>query len=120
MDTIELRGLCAKGYHGVFEHERMDGQIFVVDLMLSVDTHLAALSDDVRDTVNYADVAHGVAEIIRGKPVNLIETLAQNIATFVLSFGAVQQVVVTVHKPDAPVSEHIADIAVTIRRESDA
>ena len=60
LDRIALSGLRAVGYHGVFDFERREGQEFVVDVVLDVDTRVAALSDDLSDTVNYADVADAV------------------------------------------------------------
>jgi len=116
LDEITLHGLRSFGYHGVFPHERREGQIFAVDLTLGVDTRRAAGSDDVADTVHYGDVAETVAEIVTGEPVDLIETLAARIADAALRFDGVQRVTVTVHKPDAPITVPFDDVTVTIRR----
>src|SRR5690606_8456834 len=53
LDRIELRGLRVFGRHGVFEHERRDGQEFVIDLTVWVDFTVAAASDDLAATVDY-------------------------------------------------------------------
>ena len=120
-DEISLTGLRVFGRHGVYAHERQDGQHFTVDLVLSVDAGPAAASDDVTDTVHYGEVADAVAAIIGGDPVDLIETLATRIADAVLEFDGVHAVRVTVHKPHAPISHEFADVAVTITRpRSDA
>lgn len=117
-DTIALRGLTVTGYHGVFDHERRDGQPFVIDLELKVDTARAADTDDVADTVHYGEVAQRVAAIVSGDPVNLIETLAHRIADDILSFAALVTVVrVTVHKPEAPIPLTFADVSVTVTKE---
>ncbi|UYK41636.1 dihydroneopterin aldolase [Microbacterium terricola] len=113
---MSLTGLRAFGRHGVFAHERENGQQFTVDLVLSVDAAPAASSDDVADTVHYGEVADAVAAIIEGEPVNLIETLATRIADAVLAFAGVRAVQVTVHKPQAPIAHEFADVAVTITR----
>ena len=115
-DEITLTGLRVFGRHGVFEHERRDGQIFVVDATLHVSTAAAAASDDVTDTVHYGEVAERIAAIVGGEPLNLIETLAQRIADELLSDEAVRSVVVAVHKPDAPIDLPFTDVSVTIRR----
>ena len=115
-DRIVLTGLRAVGYHGVFEHERRDGQEFVVDVVLHVDTHVAAETDDLVHTINYADVAEKVHALITGDPADLIETLAAHIAAACLADPRVGQVEVTVHKPSAPVSVAFADISVSIVR----
>jgi dihydroneopterin aldolase len=115
-DQVELRGMKVWGFHGVFEHERAEGQDFLVDVVLYLDTRPAALSDDIADTVNYADVARSVTSIVGGEPVNLIETLAARIAEACLADAKVETVEVTVHKPHAPIPSPFSDVVVTIRR----
>ncbi|WP_225845479.1 dihydroneopterin aldolase [Streptomyces sp. HPF1205] len=116
MDRVTLRGLRVRGHHGVFSHERENGQIFVVDLVLGLDTSAAAASDDLERTVHYGVVAEEVAAIVSGEPVDLIETLAQRIADTCLGHEAVEEVEVTVHKPDAPITVPFDDVTVTITR----
>jgi 7,8-dihydroneopterin aldolase/epimerase/oxygenase len=117
LDEIALTGLRVRGFHGVFAHERRDGQDFVVDVVLHVDTRPAAASDDVADTVHYGELAEDVAAIVAGDPVDLIETLAQRIADAAVARPAVHRVRVTVHKPQAPIPLAFADVSVTIVRE---
>lgn len=115
-DRITLRGLRVRGYHGVFEHERRDGQDFVIDVVLSVDTSAAGRSDDLNDTIHYGLLAEELAADIARDPVDLIEALAQRLADRCLLDSRVQEVEVTVHKPQAPVSVPVQDVAVTITR----
>ncbi len=115
-DRLSVVGLEARGFHGVFDFERREGQVFRVDLTLGLDTSSAAASDDLRDTVDYGTLSTKVRAIIEGEPVDLIETLAQRIATECLQDPAVQWAEVTVHKPDAPIEATFADVALTIRR----
>jgi dihydroneopterin aldolase len=115
-DRIALTGLRVRGFHGVFEHERRDGQEFVVDVLLETDVTAAAATDDLAATVDYSVVARAVHEIVTGEPVDLIETLAVRIATAALAHGAVAAVEVTVHKPDAPVGVPVDDVVVRVRR----
>jgi dihydroneopterin aldolase len=116
VDEITLTGLRVFGHHGVFEHERREGQYFVIDVTLHVSTRAAAASDDVADTVHYGEAAERIAEIVEGEPVDLIETLAQRIADALLTYDGVRFVAVTVHKPHAPIEREFADVSVTIRR----
>jgi dihydroneopterin aldolase len=116
-DRITLRGLRAFGYHGVFAEERRDGQTFFVDAVLSVDTRLAASSDDLTNTVDYAGVAQRLVAIIEGEPVDLIETLAQRLADACLTSDQVTAVEITVHKPEAPTGVTVEDVMVTISRD---
>lgn len=116
LDRLAVVGLEARGFHGVFDFERREGQVFRVDLTLALDTASAAASDDLRDTVDYGTLSSKVRAIIEGEPVDLIETLAHRIATECLQEPAVQWAEVTVHKPDAPIEATFADVALTIRR----
>lgn len=116
MDRVTLRGLRARGHHGVFEHERREGQIFVVDIVLGLDTAPAAAEDDLTRTVHYGVVAEEVVAVVQGEPVDLIETLAQRIADRCLEHAVVQEVEVTVHKPGAPITVPFDDVTITIAR----
>jgi dihydroneopterin aldolase len=115
-DQIALRGLRVRGYHGVLPEERKLGQIFVIDVVLDVDTRPAANSDDLTKTVDYAVLAQQVTDVVAGEPVDLIETLAQRLADVCLASDLIEAVEVVVHKPDAPVPLPFEDVTVTIRR----
>ena len=117
-DRIRLSGLKATGYHGVFDHERRDGQEFTVDLVLYTDVRPAAAADDLTLTAHYGELAEQVCAIIAGDPVNLVETLAERIAAHVLAgFPVVEAVEVTVHKPHAPITVPFGDVEIQIHRE---
>lgn len=116
LDEIALTGLTVFGRHGVYEHERENGQEFTIDLRLSMSLAQAASSDDVTDTVHYGELAEKVAAVVAGEPVDLIETLASRIADVALEDQRVQFTTVTVHKPHAPIPLTFSDVAVTVRR----
>ncbi|WP_226534175.1 dihydroneopterin aldolase [Microbacterium paraoxydans] len=116
LDEIVLTGLTVFGRHGVYAHEREDGQEFSIDLRLRMSLEQAAASDDVADTVHYGELAERVAAVVGGEPVSLIETLAERIAIVALEDVRVQNVSVTVHKPHAPIPLSFADVAVTVHR----
>jgi 7,8-dihydroneopterin aldolase/epimerase/oxygenase len=101
----------------VYESERQQGQDFVVDVTLDVDLERAARTDRIEDTVDYGVLAEVLVGIVAGEPVNLIETLAERLATACLAAdGRVHAATVTVHKPGAPIPHEFADVAVTLRR----
>ena len=116
-DRIELRGLTVRGHHGVFEHERRDGQDFKVDITVWIDLDTAAASDDLADTLDYGALAQSLADVVGGEPVDLLETLVQRLADACLADPRVHAATVTVHKPQAPIPLQFADVAVTVRRE---
>jgi dihydroneopterin aldolase len=115
-DELRVVGIECWGHHGVFDHERRDGQRFVVDLELGVDTAPAAASDDLRDTIDYGSLVDDVKAAVEGEPVDLIETLATRIAGVCLLDARVEWAKVTVHKPDAPIQATFADVQLTITR----
>ena len=88
----------------------------MVDLVLGVDTRVAARSDDVQDTVDYGTLVDEVRTAVADDPVDLIETLAQRIADVCLRNALVDTVEVTVHKPHAPIQATFEDVALTINR----
>lgn len=124
-DLITLKGLRVRGFHGVLAHERATGQDFVIDVSLHLDTSAAGACDDLAATVNYAELAQAVHDIVAGEPVNLIETLAERIAATALASGAgvdpfVTAAEVTVHKPGAPIPLDFEDVSVSVRRSSES
>lgn len=115
-DRIELRGLVVRGNHGVFEHERRDGQDFILDIILWLDLTAAAASDDLDDTVDYGALAQRAHDIVAGEPRNLIEVVGGEVADALMDDERIAACEVTVHKPSAPIPLQFADVAVVTRR----
>ncbi len=115
-DSITLTGLRARGRHGVLAAERELGQEFVVDVRLDLDLGPAAAGDDLSRTVDYGALAGTLVAIVEGEPVDLIETLAERLASACLDDQKVAEVEVTVHKPSAPIAFPFSDVAVTVSR----
>ncbi|MEB4207583.1 dihydroneopterin aldolase [Mycobacterium sp. 94-17] len=115
-DRIELRGLTIRGYHGVFDHERANGQDFVVDITVWIDLAAAAASDDLADTYDYAALAQLAADVVAGPARKLLETVGARIADRVMDDERVHAVEVVLHKPQAPIPQQFADVAVVVRR----
>lgn len=116
LDEIRLTGLRATAHHGVFEHERRDGQDFFLDVVVRLPLAPAAAGDELAATVHYGELAEAVVAAVERDPVDLIETVAERVAGVALGFPAVRQVVVTVHKPSAPIAVPFQDVSVTITR----
>lgn len=115
-DRITLTGLRVRAHHGVFDFERAEGQEFVIDIVVAVDLVAAASGDDLARTVHYGELAEQVVAAVERDPVDLIETVAERVAAVALSFDAADEVEVTVHKPQAPITVPFADVSVTIVR----
>jgi dihydroneopterin aldolase len=118
-DRLALTGLRATGHHGVLERERLQGQEFVVDVEIGLDTRPAAATDDLRATVHYGELAERLHAAVESDPVDLIETLAQRLADICLAEPPVDWVDVTVHKPHAPIQVAFDDVSLTIHRSRD-
>ena len=118
MDKILITGIRAFGFHGVLSEERAIGQDFVIDVELHANLNSAIKSDDLSKTVNYAEIALVAKEVVEGASFNLIEAVAGKIADLILKkFRRVQRVVVTVHKPQAPIPVEFLDVAVVVERK---
>ena len=117
-DRIQLRGLRVIGTHGVLPEERTRAQPFEVDLDLSVDLALAAGSDRLADTVDYAAVAETTAKIVSGAPsYELLEALAGAIAEAALAANLrITAVTVNLRKLQPPLAVDIATVGVQITR----
>ena len=120
LDTITLTGLRASAFHGVFEHEKRDGQVFVIDVTVHLDFAAAAASDDLEATIHYGVLAEEIVGAVESDPVDLIETVAERVAGVVLAHRAATAVTVTVHKPGAPITVPFEDVSVTITRVNSA
>jgi 7,8-dihydroneopterin aldolase/epimerase/oxygenase len=111
---VEVRGLRVFAHHGVLIEERRRGQEFVLDVQLVCPQSDAGRTDDVADAVNYAEVCDRVVELVRGGPYNLIETVAELVARDLVERFGLEQAIVRVAKPNAPIPHPLAEVAVTV------
>lgn len=117
VDSIYLQGLEFYAYHGVMAEEKSLGQRFVIDLVLELELRPAGISDDLTKSVSYAEVYSDIREIVTGSKFNLLEALAEKIATTVLFKYPVHQVTVKIRKPQAPIPGVFEYMAVEITRQ---
>lgn len=118
MDRISVRGMRFFGYHGVFQEEQKLGQQFVVHLGMNLDLRPVGHSDKLEHTVNYGEAYQIVQQVVEGKPVALIERLAENIADKLLdAYPLLDSVMVEVEKPGAPVAGIFDTVSVRIERD---
>ena len=115
-DELSVKGIECFAHHGVLDFEKREGQTFVVDLVLGLDTRPAAESDDLEATVDYGTLVMDVKAAVERDPVDLIETVVHRIADVCLKDRRVEWARVTLHKPDAPIDATYSDVALTITR----
>jgi dihydroneopterin aldolase len=101
MDKIFLDELKVDTIIGIWEWERRIRQTVVIDLEMSVDIARAAATDDVADTLNYKSVAKRIQEFVADSSFQLVETLAERIASVIRDEFDVAWVKVRVNKPGA-------------------
>ncbi|WP_071458836.1 dihydroneopterin aldolase [Bacillus massilinigeriensis] len=117
MDKIYVNGMQFYGYHGVFPEETKLGQRFAVDLAVEADLSKAGKSDRLEDSINYADLYETCREVVEGKPLKLVEAVAEKITAAVLArFPLAAACTVKVIKPDPPIPGHYHSVQVEIRR----
>jgi dihydroneopterin aldolase len=117
MDKLILKGMIFYGYHGVLPEEQCLGQRFLVDVTVCLDLRRAATVDSLQASVDYTTIYRLVKVLVEDHRFSLIETLAGRIAAAVLhGFPPVEQVTVTVAKPEAPIPGVLAGVAVEVTR----
>jgi dihydroneopterin aldolase len=117
IDVIHLSGLEVFAHHGVFDHEKKNGQRFVADVDIEWDGSVAAASDDIADALDYAAVAVAIRDALAGDSVDLLEALALRVMKAIFAFDQAQAVSLTLHKPDVEMSVDIAGVSVTVHRK---
>lgn len=116
LDRITLTGLEVFAHHGVFEHEQVSGQVFRIDVSVSMDLTEARHRDDLSSTLHYGELAQAIHDRVAGERWDLIERVAERIVDLVFADRRVQAVEVTVHKPQAPIEVAFDDVSVTVTR----
>ncbi|MFL2647365.1 MAG: dihydroneopterin aldolase [Candidatus Actinomarinales bacterium] len=118
--TIEVKGIKAYGKHGVYADEKKEEQLFLIDVKAILrDTSRARdnIEEDLlEETINYEKIVESVIELVKEESFNLIETLALKIVD-VLKNPKLQEILVTVHKPNTILNQKTEDISVTASEE---
>lgn len=115
-DRIIMNEMSFYGYHGVLPSEKSQGQKFLVTLEVYLDLSKAGKTDDLKDTIDYASIYGEIRNLVKGERYNLLETLAEKIAGVVLALKEVQEVVVKIKKPWAPIPGNLDYVGIEIRR----
>ncbi|KAL6785324.1 hypothetical protein ACKKBG_A03380 [Auxenochlorella protothecoides x Auxenochlorella symbiontica] len=116
-DQVHLRGLIFHGHHGVYEEERKLGQKFRIDVTLDTCLADAGKSDDLKDAINYAIIYKTVEGVVTGPPAQLLECVAERIASAILSSQSrVNGVRVEVAKPHVAVGGVVEGLGISIYR----
>ena len=102
-DIIRLKNMIFHAYHGVWDEEKEIGQRFEVDVELRMDCSVSGTSDRLKDTIDLYKVFETVEEVVMKNKFNLVETMAENIASNILEQYNPSGVLIRIRKPHAPI-----------------
>lgn len=117
MDKILVKNLSIPTHIGVTPTERQNPQLLVFDLELVTNIRQAAKTDDLTLTVDYADLCHQLSAYVQASEYQLIETLAENAADFLLHHFPVDSLTLTLRKKPCDLPQ-IDSVAIVIQRNS--
>lgn len=116
MDTIKISGIEIYGYHGLFKEEAKNGQDFYIDCEFTVDTSLCR--EEIEKTVHYGEVTMDIVTFATEKRYDLLETLGNDMVAFLLNkYTLMEELSITIHKPDAPIPTKFKDVSLTVTRK---
>jgi len=114
MSTISLEGMVFHSYHGCLPEEKVTGNTFIVDLYIEADTSKAEKTDDLNDTVNYAD-AYTIIKKEMEQPSKLLEHVARRIlASLKAAIPAIENAKIKVSKLNPPVGGEVKSVSISI------
>ena len=115
-DWIRLDGIRVFAHHGVYDEEKERGQIFLIDVHLRMDLSVAGRTDDLTATIHYGELADAINHRASSERWDLIERVAERTAELVLEDPRVEEVTVTVHKPEVTLPTPVAAVSVSVTR----
>jgi dihydroneopterin aldolase len=115
--TIEITGLSLYTHHGVEAAEREVGQRLIFDLSFEVSDCAALLTDEVEDTVDYADVCQQVAFTAQERSYKTLERLCSAVADRMIERYGADAVSVRAAKPEPPIALPVDEVSVEVWKE---
>ena len=116
---INISKIKCSGKHGIYDHEKQNDQEFLVDIHVSISDFS---SDDINKTLNYEEIVNLVIKFVNTESYDLIETLAKQISEQIVfkyaeNESVLQEIKVTVHKPDTILKDSTEGISVSYHEE---
>lgn len=116
MDKIIIKGIEVFAFHGALSEENTLGQRFTIDITMKKDIRKACINDTLEDTVHYGFVHDDVVTLTKNNKFKLIEKLAEELAKMIIEKYGVEEVTVSIEKPNAPINGIFKYVAVEITR----
>ena len=101
MDKVYIEGLTFQTTIGFYAWEKEIKQTLVIDLAMGWNTAQAAENDELAKTLDYAAISVAIVEFANANPVDLIETLAERIAAFLIDNYQIPWLRLKLMKPTA-------------------
>lgn len=101
MDKVFIKGLSIQTTIGFFQWEKEIKQTLVIDLAMGWNTANAALNDELAKTLDYADISVAIERFANDNPVDLIETLAERLASYLMTQYHIPWLKLSIGKPGA-------------------
>jgi len=119
--TIKIDGINVHGKHGLYDHEKKEGQEFKIDVVVNLKPNIINFdnykSESFDNTVNYENLVNDVIEVSENNSFDLIETFAYEILNSLKEYKNIFNATVTIHKPNSPLKEFLDDLSVTVSEE---
>jgi len=114
MDKVFIRALRIQTTIGFYPWEKEIKQTLVIDLAMGWNTAKAAENDELAKTLDYADISEQIAKFANDNPVDLIETLAERLASYLMNTYHIPWLKLSIGKPGAV--HNAATVGVEIER----
>jgi len=117
MDKIRILNLRIPAKHGVYDFEKEKDKTFEIDIHMEIDLSKAIISDDLKDTVDYNEVVELTKKIFSENDYNLIEYVAGKICENLLDKFLINNVIIKIRKPHAPINADLDTVEVEVERK---
>ncbi len=114
-DKIYIHGLKLQTIIGCLPEEKKQAQTLIIDVDMIKDLQKAAQTDDIKQTINYANVIEQIQQFIERSRFELLETLAEHLAQFLLKEYSIQEITLKIQKPEA--IQNVPHVGVIITRK---
>ena len=109
---INIDRLRAYSHIGVYPDEKVTGQDFFIDVNMKLTNDVSYDSDNLNNTVDYVGVSNLIIDYMNTASCDLIETAVDALTSMILiSYELLDEVTVTIHKPNAPVEVEFDDLS---------
>lgn len=114
MDKIFITGLSVDTIIGIYDWERTTPQTIIVDVEMATSISKAAATEDIDATLNYKEISERIESFLLDSQYQLIETMAEELATLIQTEFGVRWLRLVIHKPGA--LDNCTDVGVAIER----